>query len=202
MPRANAAFYQRRASPCIFHYLEQGANFMSTSAQIAANQANAQLSTGPTSAEGKAASAQNNQKHGLTMMGSDFLVLPWECQPHFERLLANLRAEHQPATETENLLIDRMAQHEWQRKRAMKLQVDCFDGTSGHLIHEKLFALYLRYQTTHERAFHKCLNDLLKLRSEKRKSEIGFESQQRKSAEEQRQQEKHEMKKRAMASLF
>ena len=38
---------------------------MATQAQIAANQANAQKSTGPTSTEGKAASSQNNFKHGF-----------------------------------------------------------------------------------------------------------------------------------------
>ena len=48
---------------------------------------------------------------------------------------------------------------------------------------EKVFALYMRYQTTHERAFHKALNELLRLRAEKRKLEIGFESQERKRKE-------------------
>jgi len=36
-----------------------------------------------------------------------------------------------------------------------------------------LFA-YLRYQTTHTRAFHKCLNDLVRLRSERGKTANGF----------------------------
>jgi hypothetical protein len=44
---------------------------------------------------------------------------------------------------------------------------------------QKLFTLYLRYATTHERAFHKCLTDLLKLRSTKQKIEFGFESEKR-----------------------
>ncbi|MGA8598820.1 MAG: hypothetical protein WB676_29225 [Bryobacteraceae bacterium] len=39
---------------------------MSTAAQIAANQANAQLSTGPTSETGKAKSSLNAVKTGLT----------------------------------------------------------------------------------------------------------------------------------------
>ena len=58
-------------------------------------------------------------------------------------------------------------------------------------------ALFLRYQSTHERAFHTCLNDLLKLRAEKRKNEIGFESQKREQEEHTRMQEQHEMKKRS-----
>jgi hypothetical protein len=51
---------------------------MSIDAQIAANQATSQFSTGPTSVEGKAASCLNNLKYGLT--GSSFSVLPWETK--------------------------------------------------------------------------------------------------------------------------
>jgi hypothetical protein len=38
---------------------------------------------------------------------------------------------------------------------------------------------YLRYQTQQERLFQRALHDLLKLRAEKRKEQIGFESQKR-----------------------
>jgi hypothetical protein len=110
---------------------------MSTAAQIAANQANAQLSTGPKTVEGLAASTKNNRKHGLTIMGGDFALHPMESQDDFERLLAGLRVEHQPATETEALFVDHMAQHEWLRKRAMRLQEDCFDD--GQLADPKRF---------------------------------------------------------------
>ena len=48
----------------------------------------------------------------------------------------------------------------------------------------------MRYKTTHTRAFHKCLNDLLKLRAEKRKAEFGFEAQKVES-------ERHEMRKQS-----
>ena len=77
----------------------------------------------------------------------------------------------------------------------MRLEEACFDFTTGQIIDERKLALYLRYQTTHERAFHKALNDLLKLRAEKRKQEIGFERQEQARATEIRKQERHEMKK-------
>jgi hypothetical protein len=86
-----------------------------------------------------------------------------------------------------------MAQHHWLRNRAELLQTHAFDDDGG--LDEKRLALFLRYQTTHERAFHKCLNDLLKLRAEKRKQEIGFESQNQKKEDHTRKQEKHEMAK-------
>jgi hypothetical protein len=173
---------------------------MSTEAQIAANRANAQLSTGPKSEEGKAASSKNNLRHGFT---GAFMILPWEKKEEFEALLAGLCAEHQPATITETLLVEKMAQSWWLSQRAIKLQqISCFHEETDSSEREKQLALYLRYQTTHDRAFHKALNDLLKLRSEKRKarldeaalcqraedSKIGFESQQRKQAEDVRKQ--------------
>jgi hypothetical protein len=58
-----------------------------------------------------------------------------------------------------------------------------------------MFSLYLRYQTTHTRAFHKSLNDLLKLRAETRKQQNGFEAQTRKEEEVRIKNERHDMKK-------
>ena len=46
---------------------------MATEAQIRANQANAALSTGPKTAEGKEQSRRNSLKHGLTGAG---VVMP------------------------------------------------------------------------------------------------------------------------------
>ena len=63
---------------------------MGTEAQLKANQANAQHSTGPKSPEGKAAVSQNNFRHGLS---GYFQVLPWEKQEEFDELLEDLRAE-------------------------------------------------------------------------------------------------------------
>lgn len=97
---------------------------MSTPAQIAANQKNSQLSTGPKSEEGKSASSKNNFRHGFTGV---FSILPWEKQDEFDHLLGELRAEHQPATITETLLVEKMAQSYWLTQRAIKLQqISCF----------------------------------------------------------------------------
>jgi hypothetical protein len=160
---------------------------MATEAQILANQQNAQHSTGPKSESGKAASSKNNFKYGLT--GSSFTVLDFEDQDEYDQLLCGLRFEHQPATMTESILVEQMAQSYWLRKRALYLQDQC--ATDEELTleqQEKRLALFIRYQTTHDRGFHRALNDLLKLRAEKRRAEIGFESQQQKRAQESRRQ--------------
>src|SRR5689334_19137967 len=165
---------------------------MSTESQIQANRENARLSCGPKTEIGKAVSALNNTRHGLT---GAFRVLASESQPDFDALLAAFREEHQPETLTETTLVESIAQHHWLRRRALALEPSCYDSETGAITDEKQLALYLRYQTTHERAFHKALNDLLKLRAEKRKAEIGFERKQHAQATETRKQERHEMKK-------
>jgi choline dehydrogenase-like flavoprotein len=158
---------------------------MTTSAQIAANKSNAQRSTGPKTPEGKAISSLNRFKHGCT---GAFTVLPWESQDEFEMLIDSLRDEHKPCGVTEMILVDKMAQALWLSKRAQMLQHVAFNQEIPVCDDPKQLALYLRYETTNERAFHKCLNDLLKLRAEKRRQEIGFESQRRKQADQTRRE--------------
>jgi hypothetical protein len=170
---------------------------MSTQSQILANRENAQHSTGPTTESGKAASCKNNFRYGLT--GNSFTVLDFEDQDEFDHVLCGLRFEHQPSTMTEAILVEKMAQSYWLSKRALYLQDQC--STDAELALEeqqKQLALFLRYQTTHDRAFHRSLNDLLKLRAERSKAEIGFESQKRAEADhlrreaaEKRKQERH-----------
>jgi hypothetical protein len=158
---------------------------MSTASQIIANQLNARRSTGPVTETGKAASSQNNFRHGLT---GTFHVLPSENQAEFDELLASLRAEHQPSTITESILVDNMAQHYWLSQRAQRLQDVTMADDLPMRDQERQFALFLRYQTTNDRAFHRCLADLLKLRAERRRTQIGFESQKRQEAMEARRQ--------------
>ena len=104
---------------------------MATEAQIAANQANAQLSTGPKTEEGKAASSKNHLSHGLTYRGGTFVLLPWEDGEEFNNLVIDLKCEYTPKNRTEMILVERMAQHHWLRNRATMLQGNCFkdDGT-------------------------------------------------------------------------
>ena len=65
-----------------------------------------------------------------------------------------------------------MAQSSWLSQRALRFQTECFfpDGS----VDEKRLALFLRYQTTHDRAFHKSLATLTKLQKER---VVGFVSQ-------------------------
>ena len=150
-------------------------------AQLAANRANAQLSTGPTSPEGREKSSQNRIIHGLS---GKFRLLGWEDPEQFQELLSSLFKEHEPTNDSERRLVDSMAQHFWLMQRAITLQDRML--AAAELDH-KTFSLYLRYQTTNERAYYKAKREFANQRKEPARQQNGFESQKR-------QQEAHEAK--------
>ncbi len=139
-----------------------------TPAQQSANQQNAQHSTGPRTEEGKAKSSRNSSTHGLC--GTRFRLLHFESQGEYDELEAGLRTEHEATTLTETLLVRKMAQSWWLRERA-QFFIDALlpDKTGKGFLDD--VPLYMRYQAQHDRAFHKALNDLLKLRAERRLEE-------------------------------
>jgi hypothetical protein len=168
-----------------------------STARLNANRANAQLSTGPSLA-GRAISSLNHTTHGLARhTNGAFKLLSTEDPAGFEALTQSLLDEHKATTPTELILIHSMAESQWLAQRAQRLQDTCLDPNSGDIKDEKKFSLYLRYQTTHTRAFHKSLNDLIKLRAEKRKADRGFEAQKRQEEQDRLKNERHEMKKQA-----
>jgi hypothetical protein len=149
---------------------------MSTTAQISANQLNSQKSTGPTTEQGRINSSQNRRTHGL---GGKFTVLPCESQEEFEALLQHLDNDYKPCFAGETILVERMAESRWLSDRALRLQQTSLDPNTGEIADDKKFSLYQRYFTTHNNAFHKALNDLLKQRKLKHDMRIGFEREKR-----------------------
>jgi len=115
--------------------------------------------TGPTTKAGKATSSQNSLKHGLA---SGTLLLPDEDPAEFAALLSSLQTAHAPADATEELLVTDMAKFHWLSDRAIRLQTVAFEENDMHKL-----ALFLRYQTTNHRAFHKSLATLLTLQKQR-----------------------------------
>ena len=132
-------------------------NSAESSKRAEINRRNAQRSTGPKTGEGKLASSRNSLKHGLA---SGEMIIPGEDPAAFEVLLHELLEEHQPSNSTEELLINQMAQSYWLMQRAIRLQNECFTDSG---VDEKRLSLFLRYQATHHRAFHKALAALTTL---------------------------------------
>jgi hypothetical protein len=159
---------------------------MSSPAQILANRENSTHSTGPATVTGKLASSVNARTHGLT---GAFTLLAWEDAAEFQSLLDSLTSENKPETPTETRLIQSIAEHYWLMHRAIHLQNRLLESPA---LDHHTFSLYLRYQTTNERAYYRAMRELQTLRKEKRRVEIGFESQQQKQAEELRKNELNE----------
>ena len=128
-------------------------------------------STGPRTSTGKATSSRNSLKHGLA---SGAVVVPGEDPAAFDALLNDLSADHAPANTTEELLVREMAQSYWLMQRATRLQNACFAGAEADC---KQLALFLRYRTTYERAFHKVLNTLITLKKQRESATRQFVSQ-------------------------
>jgi hypothetical protein len=150
---------------------------MATSAQIHANRANSQKSTGPATPEGKAISSANRLSHGFA---SSTRFIKGEDPEEFYALLNDLTLEHQPATPTEQILVEKMAHNQWISLRAIRIQGEIIGKEIEYATRfDRLppdVALVIRYQTTADRAFHKAYADLLKAKKEREKSKIGFES--------------------------
>ena len=114
---------------------------MSTPAQIAANQANAKLSTGPTSAIGKQIVSQNSVKHQLTGKGCP--ALPGETDEYASHVEDYLRS-YAPFGKPEEDLVHSLADSNWRLRRVNALER----------------SLLLRLETVEPEAFDDTLKEL------------------------------------------
>ncbi|MBV9679807.1 MAG: hypothetical protein JO185_25965 [Acidobacteriaceae bacterium] len=103
--------------------------------RLAANRANAQLSTGPVTAEGKAKSSLNAVKTGLT---GRTILLPSEDVAAYQEHIARYQQEFQPADERERTLVQNLADTQWRLNRIPGLETGLF--ALGRLRYADLFA--------------------------------------------------------------
>ena len=92
---------------------------MATDKPLEANRANAKRSTGPRSQGGKARSALNSTKHGLT---SSEIVIGAEDPQEFDELRQGLVEDFCPQTTIERELVNRLAGYLWQLRRVPRLE--------------------------------------------------------------------------------
>jgi hypothetical protein len=166
---------------------------MSTQAQIDANRINSQKSSGPVTDAGKASSSQNRASHRLSQ-NVTFKVLDDEDETMFHTLFDALMRQFDAFDDfAETAIVERMAQHEWMRRRAIEFQDRIFN--KGNLYVEtvmQLMKLYMRYESQHERAYASCFNQLLKLRAERRSAKIGFEREKQLCQQIEERKQRHE----------
>ena len=151
-----------------------------SAAQIAANQANARLSTGPMTAEGKQRSAANATTHGAT---SKKVLLPGESQEEYDAFRDSIYRDYRPANDHEKVLAKLVADTTWRYKRliateelVMAAGPEPEPGTEGTLSPaentppvvqlflrpegQKSLSLMLRYVREAERAMFKARTEL------------------------------------------
>jgi len=108
---------------------------MSTTAQILANRGNSLLSTGPSSATGKIASAKNAISHGLSSTGDP--VLSHEDPAQFNALLDRYKLDFSHSTGHEEFLVVNMVGARWRLERAGRIEnaifEQMFDSPEGHM---------------------------------------------------------------------
>jgi len=92
---------------------------MSSEAQINANRANSQHSTGPKTEEGKAVSSLNAVKSALT---GRTIMLPGDDVPRYEKLAQEMINFHKPADYMEGLLVQSLTDTEWRLQRIPALE--------------------------------------------------------------------------------
>ncbi|MBV8772194.1 MAG: hypothetical protein JO166_07680 [Deltaproteobacteria bacterium] len=127
---------------------------MSNDRQIAANRRNAQRSTGPRSAAGKARVSMNPLKHGLTARE---VVLPNESPEEFDSFRSGLLAEIAPVGNLEGALAEEIVIYLWRRRRVAIFEAALYRRGLQELIVEKAAEVCRGYETEIQ------LNALLKV---------------------------------------
>jgi uncharacterized protein YecA (UPF0149 family) len=135
---------------------------MATPAQILANRQNAEWSTGPVTAEGKARVSQNASKFGLFSVAN--FVRPEE-QDIFNEFESGYLSELSPATPLEQTLTREIIQAAWRLRRCASLETE----PPENMTDEELDRLQLsidRARSAAQRTFHRSLKELRRLQSE------------------------------------
>jgi hypothetical protein len=125
--------------------------------QHQANSRNAQLSTGPVTAGGKAAVRLNALRHGLR---ARTILLPGENAAEYRQLCNDLESDWQPQNRTQQLLVEQMAVAQWKLAR---LEVGERSIFTQPMPAERQMALLDRFSSQRnrlERSFAKAMSQL------------------------------------------
>ena len=196
---------------------------MATALQLAANRRNAQKSTGPRTAAGKAAVRLNAVKHGMTAKS---VLIPHESADDYNEIRAALIADYAPATSQELMLVDQIAAGYWRTIRARRVEVKTFDsqlrlhkhkfGKSEapnnrddegcavilQTIPEDTFKNYFRYDASISRDYYRAIAALEKMQAARRREEHRHERDACEEAEPDIPTTRHVTNTRVMSSGF
>ena len=133
---------------------------MTPSARATANVANASLSTGPRTEEGKARSSRNAVKHGLT---SKHLVIAPGEEEEFAELHDSLLSQLSPEGALEMGLFRMLVHAAWNLERFRALEAQLMTNGLDSLLDErtaKALDRLQRYANSNQRAYFSALREL------------------------------------------
>jgi hypothetical protein len=126
---------------------------MSSDAQINANRANSQHSTGPKTDAGKAISSHNAVKSALT---GRTILLPNDDVPRYEKLTQEMTGFHKPADYMEGLLVQSLIDTEWRLQRIPSLDAALYalaQRELGNTLSEDPETMMLQIEMKYDRQF-------------------------------------------------
>ena len=159
---------------------------MATARQRRANRRNAQRSTGPKSAQGKARAGMNALRHGLR---AEIPVLPGEDAGELERLRLETLEKLDPDGALETALAERAAMLTWRLARTRRLEhavherlIHGVDGTGEYgarlgdalvldTATQRALSLLNRYEAGLQRMLRQTLDEVGRLRRERQAAE-------------------------------
>jgi hypothetical protein len=99
-------------------------------------------------------------------LAAEHFVIAGECPSSLDELRASLCAEHQPASTTESMLVNEIAEQFW---RLLRMRAAEARGTQEDMIHSLfetgMLALIARGMSTAERGLHRAITMLRKLQA-------------------------------------
>jgi hypothetical protein len=141
---------------------------MSTAAQIRANRANSQHSTGPATAAGKAKSSANSAKHGLTSRSTERFAP--KDQEEYNQFRAQLEAELQPVGLEELAQFERHAFCLFMLERAQAFeaisQENWMQNPNCPILNRNLVTIQ-RYRRNYERDADTAYKNLAQLQAQR-----------------------------------
>jgi hypothetical protein len=133
---------------------------MSSTARAAANAANAQLSTGPRTEEGKARSSRNAVKHGLT--AKQLVIAPGE-ENEFAELHDSLLEQLAPEGALEMDIFNMLVHAAWNLQRFRTLEAQLMNNGLESLLDERTAQALdrlQRYASANQRSYFAALKQL------------------------------------------
>jgi hypothetical protein len=158
---------------------------MATAAQITANRANTQKSTGPRTEKGKSAACMNALKHGLD---AESILLPGENAADYEELVNAAYAQFDPRSPLEEQHVATLIHSDWMRRRLRRIQGKIYRALLAEgpdpieldvaVLRDSPTAKLLRRVTselsTLERSYYRALKDLRALDTARQDMQIAL----------------------------